>query len=121
MTLKTAWFMSHRIREAMRVVGVGPLGGEGEIVEIDETFMGLQEGTNWKTPRRRHPIPELRAYPRAARRLGAELPRGWSDQQAAHKPIIHANVAKETAVMTDAASCVQEPGGTPRSTARTRP
>ena len=31
-TLKTAWFMSHRIREAMRVVGVEPMGGAGEIV-----------------------------------------------------------------------------------------
>src|SRR5947207_9440516 len=43
-TLKTAWFMSHRIREAMRVVGVEPMGGAGEIVEIDETFIGRQEG-----------------------------------------------------------------------------
>ena len=37
-TLKTAWFMSHRIREAMRVVRVEPMGGAGEIVEVDETF-----------------------------------------------------------------------------------
>jgi hypothetical protein len=43
-TLKTAWFMSHRIREAMRVVGVEPMGGAGEIVEIDETFAGRIEG-----------------------------------------------------------------------------
>jgi transposase-like protein len=43
-TLKTAWFMSHRLREAMRVVGVGPLGGEGQTVEADETFIGRQEG-----------------------------------------------------------------------------
>lgn len=43
-TLKTAWFMSHRIREAMRVVGVEPMGGEGGIVEIDETSMGKLEG-----------------------------------------------------------------------------
>src|ERR1700730_9635592 len=43
-TLKTAWFMSHRIREAMRVVGVEPMGGAGEIVEIDETVIGKQEG-----------------------------------------------------------------------------
>ena len=39
--MKTAWFMSHRLREAMRVVGGdSPLGGEGGIVEIDETFIG---------------------------------------------------------------------------------
>src|SRR5258706_3724513 len=43
-SLKSAWFMSHRIREAMRVVGVEPMGGAGEIVEIDETFAGRIEG-----------------------------------------------------------------------------
>lgn len=39
-TLKTAWFMSHRIREAMRDGNLGPLGGNGEIVEVDETYFG---------------------------------------------------------------------------------
>src|SRR5437899_6103501 len=53
-TLKTAWFMSHRIREAMRVVGVEPMGGAGEIVEIDETFIGRQEGAP-KKPQIGHP------------------------------------------------------------------
>ena len=39
-TYKTAWFMSHRIREAMREPVTGPLGGEGKTVEADETFIG---------------------------------------------------------------------------------
>ncbi len=39
-TLKTAWFMSHRIREAMREGMLGPLGGEGQVVEADETYFG---------------------------------------------------------------------------------
>ncbi len=39
-TLKTAWFMGHRIREAMRDGNVAPMGGEGKIVEVDETFIG---------------------------------------------------------------------------------
>ena len=40
-TYKTAWFMMHRIREAMRDMGhSGPLGGEGKVVEADETFVG---------------------------------------------------------------------------------
>src|ERR1700722_13104588 len=39
-TLKTAWFISHRIREAMRVTGVEPMGGAGKPVEVDETFVG---------------------------------------------------------------------------------
>ena len=42
-TLKTAWFMSHRIREAMRVVGIKPMGGEGSIIEADETYFGDKE------------------------------------------------------------------------------
>jgi transposase-like protein len=43
-TLKTAWFMSHRLREALRTVGMEPLGGEGAIVEADETYIGRKEG-----------------------------------------------------------------------------
>jgi transposase-like protein len=39
-TLKTAWFMSHRIRLAMTDAGFTPLGGAGKIVEIDETLQG---------------------------------------------------------------------------------
>src|SRR5438045_1819770 len=35
-TYKTAWFMCHRIREAMTVTNPGPLGGEGKVVEVDE-------------------------------------------------------------------------------------
>ena len=38
-TYKTAWFMSHRIREAMREEG-GLMGGDGGVVEADETFWG---------------------------------------------------------------------------------
>lgn len=39
-TYKTAWFMTHRIREAMKADDTGPLGGHGKIVEADETFVG---------------------------------------------------------------------------------
>jgi transposase-like protein len=40
-TYKSAWFLAHRIREAMRVGGlVSPMGGEGKIVEADETYFG---------------------------------------------------------------------------------
>jgi transposase-like protein len=41
-TYKTAWFMCHRIREAMKadVASEGPLGGKGSFVEADETFIG---------------------------------------------------------------------------------
>ena len=43
-TYKTAWFMSHRIREAMRPLKTGPLGGEGKTLEVDETFIGAKAG-----------------------------------------------------------------------------
>ena len=39
-TYKTAWFMAHRIREAMKDGEFSPMGGDGEIVEVDETFIG---------------------------------------------------------------------------------
>ena len=42
-TYKTAWFMAHRIREAMRDDARGPMGGEGQIVEADETYFGKTE------------------------------------------------------------------------------
>lgn len=43
-TYKTAWFMSHRIREAMKTTPTGQLGGSGKTVEADETYFGTEEG-----------------------------------------------------------------------------
>ncbi|MDX8452819.1 IS1595 family transposase [Mesorhizobium sp. VK9D] len=44
-TYKTAWFMAHRIREAMAedVKSAGPLGGEGKTIEADETYIGKRD------------------------------------------------------------------------------
>jgi len=39
----TAWFMAHRLREAMRVLHIEPMGGEGKTVEADETYVGGKE------------------------------------------------------------------------------
>lgn len=41
-SVKSSWFMMHRIREAMRdnSAGDGPLGGENKVVEADETYVG---------------------------------------------------------------------------------
>ena len=41
-TYKTAWFMTHRIREAMRDDSGELLGSEGGPVEVDETFIGAK-------------------------------------------------------------------------------
>ena len=39
-TQKSAWFLNHRIRKAMQEDGTLSLGGNGKIVEVDETFIG---------------------------------------------------------------------------------
>jgi transposase-like protein len=44
LTVKSAWFMSRRLRGAMTAGTLPPKGGEGETVEIDETFIGNKEG-----------------------------------------------------------------------------
>ena len=41
---EAAWFMAHRIREAMRLGGLSPLGGGGKAVEVDETYIGHLDG-----------------------------------------------------------------------------
>jgi transposase-like protein len=102
-TLKTAWFMSHRIRLAMQQVGLEPAGGAGEIVEVDETLFGFQEGANTKTPRKsgqyRNVVLTL------VKRGGSARSFHMDGTATAHLwPVIRANVAEGTAVMTDSAS-----------------
>ena len=58
-TLKTAWFMSHRIREAMRSGALAPFGGEGGVVEVDETFLGRRKGVEKPRGGPRQMIPVL--------------------------------------------------------------
>jgi len=97
-TLKTAWFMSHRIREAMRVVGVEPMGGAGEIVEIDETFTGRQEGQ----PKRRsgwgHKNTVMTLVQRGGSARSFHVGGTTSGQLI---PIVRANISKEAFVMSD--------------------
>src|SRR5437016_13031031 len=47
-SMKTAWFLMHRIRETMKGPGdapASPLGGEGETIEADVTFVGRKPNT----------------------------------------------------------------------------
>lgn len=48
---RTAWFMAHRIREAMKDTGMGPIGGGGKIVEADETYFGSKDTIKKRTIR----------------------------------------------------------------------
>jgi transposase-like protein len=105
-TLKTAWFMSHRIREAMRVVGVDPMGGAGKYVEADETYYGQKADE----PKRRgvghkHVILSLVERGGSARSFHVEGTR-ISDLA----PVIRANIARDSALMTDEGTWYQEIG-----------
>lgn len=68
-TYKTAWFMAHRIREAMKedVSSAGPIGGEGKTVEADETYIGKRE-----TPRKPSPQRRGRPYLKSGKTGGAQ-------------------------------------------------
>ncbi|MEX0809931.1 MAG: IS1595 family transposase [Dongiaceae bacterium] len=96
-TLKTAWFMSHRIREAMRDGSFSPMGGSGKIVEADETYIGRKKGKT-KGPGYEH----KRAIFTLVERDGRA--RSFHIDQATIKtvtPILQANVDRETSLMTD--------------------
>lgn len=100
--LKTAWFMSHRIREAMTTVGVEPMGGEGGIVEIDETFIGRKAGTEVRRGyAHKRPVLTL-----VERRPGGAVARSFHVQGTAAAdllPIIKAHVSSGSHIVTDEA------------------
>jgi transposase-like protein len=107
-TLKTAWFMSHRIREAMRNGSLAPMGGNGGVVEIDETTQGR---TSTAPPRKRMGRAGGTGF--AHHNIVLALVERGGEARTFHvtgtsiaeiMPVIHANVSKEAAVMTDAVS-----------------
>ena len=99
-TLKTAWFMGHRIREAMRDGSLAPMGGSGSIVEVDETVFGKQEGApknaSFKGSNFRNIALTLVERGGSARSFHVD-----SASIADLQPIICANVAPRAAIMTD--------------------
>lgn len=62
-TYKTAWFMMHRIREAMAIdpKTSGPIGGDEKVVESDETFVGgkAKNVHNFKPVPKKYPVVAL--------------------------------------------------------------
>jgi len=107
-TLKTAWFMSHRIREAMRDGILSPLGGDGKIVEADETYFGEQADPQPSPQRRGRPFTK-RGKASAKRAVVALVERGGSVRSfhVAHaskvnvNDLVRANIARESRIHTD--------------------
>lgn len=52
-TYKTAWFMAHRIREAMKETNPTPMGGEGQHIQADETYFGIKDDVRHMNKRTR--------------------------------------------------------------------
>jgi transposase-like protein len=109
-TLKTAWFMSHRLREAMRTLGLEPMGGTGATVEADETYIGEVEEPRVSPKRKDRPyLKSGRSGGRTRRTVVALVERGGSVRsfhvERADKPtvtkIVRENVAKESRLHTD--------------------
>jgi transposase-like protein len=98
-TLKSAWFMSHRIREAMKDSSGGPLGGAGSIVEADETLMGAQRGVPKKNAGQ-HRTKVLSLVQRDGKTRSFHVANVDGNNL---KPIIMANIAKQSHLMTDGA------------------
>jgi transposase-like protein len=97
-TLKSAWFMSHRIREAMRGGDLAPFGNNGGTIEADETFL-------WNDPEK----PVKRGYMHKNKilslvdRESGEVRSVPIDDVSAKTivPILKENIAKEARVLTD--------------------
>lgn len=110
-TYKTAWFLAMRIREAMREGGLlPPLGGEGQIVEADETYFGKVENPQPSKKRQGRPYTKGgKSGPSGKRAVVALVERGGrvrsfhpahADGENVTK-IVRENIARESRLQTD--------------------
>lgn len=100
-TLKTAWFMSHRIREAMRDDNPTIFGGTGGRVEVDETYIGYNPRVP-KVAGKSGSAHKLRVVSLIDRDTGAarSMPANSLVRDEVAQ-IVRANVAKEAKLTTD--------------------
>jgi transposase-like protein len=108
-TLKTAWFMSHRLREAMRDGNLPPLGGSSEIIEIDETVIGKTDGAPKKVIGGRSGFRNV-AFTLVERGGRARTFHVDGVTMATLLPIIRANIDAKSTVMTDEHASYQHLG-----------
>lgn len=100
-TYKTAWFIAHRIREAMRSGDLAPFGGNGGIVEVDETFIGKKKGVEKKRAFH-HKMKVLALVDRTTGRSRSMVIENVHPDTI--MPLVRENIDRETHIMTDEAS-----------------
>lgn len=109
-TYKTAWFLAHRIREAMRTGELAPFGSNGGAVEADETYIGFDPDE----PRQRqgwsHKIKVLSLLDRDSGKTRSMVVDFVSSNAIAR--IVDVNIAKEAHLITDEASVYLKAGKT---------
>lgn len=97
-TYKSAWFLTHRIREAMASGDLTAFGSGGGIVEADETFIGRIKGA----PKRRAFHHKMKVLALIDRDTGKARTMVVDEVTAKTiMPIVKANVAREAILMTD--------------------
>ena len=109
---RTAWFMAHRIRDAMKPEAHRePMGGGGTPVEVDETFIG-HDILNPPAPKAKMGIHNMNKVLSLVDRASGEA-RSFvvkDLRMATIVPIIEANIAREAQLMTDEANRYVEIG-----------
>ncbi len=104
---KSAWFMMHRLREALRTGGFSPLGSGGKVVEGDETFIGRKQGVRKPKSGFGHKNVVLTLVERGGEAHSFHVD---STRAADVVPVVRANVAREAKFVTDEASHYWEVG-----------
>ena len=99
-TLQTAWFMGHRLREAMRVGTLSPMGGAGSTVEMDETFIGRKPGVEARPGWVHHKHAVLTLVERGGSARSFHIDEATKENIV---PIVRENLDRESHLMTDEA------------------
>lgn len=101
-TLKTAWFLAHRLREAMAEGNLNPFGQGGGAVESDEAFLSRRRRKGDKPLHRQHKMKVLTLIDRDTGRARSTVLRDLSHGEIWN--VVSKNVAREARLMTDEAS-----------------
>lgn len=102
-TYKTAWFLAHRIREAMRCGDLAPFGQGGATVEVDETFIGFDpDAPAPKKGKARGVVQKMKVVSLVERETGRArsfVAQNYTLQDIV--PIVEANLSREANLRTD--------------------